>query len=80
MKHFFSRGIVEPEDDMRETNPPANPELAQRFVRHFIQSGFDMKELIRTICRSKTYQLSALPNEHNASDKQKLFTILTLVG
>jgi hypothetical protein len=69
-KHFFSRGIVEPEDDMRETNPPANPELLNALSQHFIQSGFDMKELIRTICRSKTYQLSALPNEHNASDKQ----------
>jgi hypothetical protein len=69
-KHFFSRGIVEPEDDMRETNPPANPELLNALSDHFIKSGFDMKELIRTICRSRTYQLSALPNEHNASDKQ----------
>jgi hypothetical protein len=69
-KHFFSRGIVEPEDDMRETNPPANPELLNALSDHFIKSGFDMKELVRTICRSRTYQLSALPNEHNASDKQ----------
>lgn len=69
-KHFFSRGIVEPEDDMRETNPPANPELLNALSQHFIQSGFDLKELVRTICRSRTYQLSALPNEFNASDKQ----------
>ncbi len=69
-KHFFSRGIVEPEDDMRETNPPANPELLNALSEHFIQSGFDLKELVRTICRSRTYQLSALPNEYNASDKQ----------
>jgi len=69
-KHFFSRGIVEPEDDMRETNPPANPELLNSLSDHFIASGFDMKELIRTICRSRTYQLSALPNDFNANDKQ----------
>jgi len=69
-KHFFSRGIVEPEDDMRETNPPANPELLNALADHFVHSGFDLKELIRTICSSRTYQLSAMPNEHNASDKQ----------
>ncbi len=56
-KHFFSRGIVEPEDDMRETNPPSNPELLDALAKRFIDSGFDVKELIRTICRSKTYQL-----------------------
>lgn len=69
-KHFFNRGIVEPEDDMRETNPPSNPELLDGLAKHFIESGFDMKDLVRTICRSRTYQLSSLPNEYNASDKQ----------
>ena len=69
-KHFFSRGIVEPEDDMRATNPPSNPELLDSLASHFIQSGFDLKDLVRTICRSRTYQLSALPNEFNANDKQ----------
>ncbi len=69
-KHFFNRGIVEPEDDMRATNPPTNPELLDGLAQQFIASGFDMKELIRTICRSKTYQLSSLPNEYNATDKQ----------
>ena len=69
-KHFFSRGIVEPEDDMRATNPPANPELLDGLAQHFIASGYDLKELVRTICRSRTYQLSALPNDYNASDKQ----------
>jgi len=69
-KHFFSRGIVEPEDDMRVTNPPSNPELLNKLAQHFIDSGFDMKELIRTICRSSTYQLSALPNPYNLKDKQ----------
>lgn len=69
-KHFFSRGIVEPEDDMRATNPPSNPELLDALAAHFIQSGFDLKDLVRTICCSRTYQLSALPNEFNGNDKQ----------
>lgn len=69
-KHFFDRGIVEPEDDMRATNPPSNPELLDALSEHFISSGFDMKDLVRTICNSSTYQLSSLPNEYNLSDKQ----------
>ncbi|MCH2200923.1 MAG: DUF1553 domain-containing protein [Fuerstiella sp.] len=69
-KHFFNRGIVEPEDDMRETNPPTNPELLNALATNFVESGYDLKELVRTICNSKTYQLSAIPNEYNGSDKQ----------
>lgn len=69
-KHFFSRGIVEPEDDMRETNPPSNPELLNQLAQHFIDHGFDLKDLVRTICKSSTYQLSSLPNEYNLKDKQ----------
>lgn len=69
-KHFFNRGIVEPEDDMRETNPPSNPELLDGLSERFVSSGFDLKDLVRTICRSKTYQLSSLPNDYNANDKQ----------
>ncbi|MFM1557209.1 MAG: DUF1549 domain-containing protein, partial [Limisphaerales bacterium] len=68
-KHFFSRGLVEPEDDMRETNPAVNPELLQALAQSFIKDSFDMKNLIRTICQSQTYQLSSIPNEFNAKDK-----------
>ena len=68
-KHFFSRGLVEPEDDMRETNPAVNPGLLEALAQDFIKNGFDMKQLIRTICQSKTYQLSSIPNEYNAKDK-----------
>ena len=69
-KHFFDRGIVEPEDDMRETNPPSNPELIKALANYFIESGFDLKQLVRTICKSTTYQLSSLPNDYNLKDKQ----------
>ncbi len=68
-KHFFSRGLVEPEDDMRETNPPTNPELLAALAKHFVENKFDLKELVRTICRSNTYQLSSTPNQYNASDR-----------
>ena len=69
-KHFFNRGLVEPEDDMRETNPPVNPELLSALAANFVESGYDMKKLIRTIVTSTTYQLSAVPNAHNAKDRQ----------
>ena len=69
-KHFFNRGLVDPEDDMRETNPASNPELLDALAQHFIKSGFDMKSLIRSLCNSTAYQLSSEPNEHNRNDKQ----------
>lgn len=69
-KHFFGRALVEPEDDMRVTNPATNPKLLDAVADHFVASGFDLKDLVRTICNSQTYQLSALPNEHNEHDKQ----------
>jgi len=69
-KHFFNRAIVEPEDDMRVTNPPTNPDLLDSLADHFVKSSYDIKDLIRTICNSTTYQLSAIPNDHNAGDRQ----------
>jgi hypothetical protein len=69
-KHFFGRGLVDPEDDMRVTNPATNPELLEALAHHFYASGFDLKELVRTICRSNVYQLSANPNDYNVDDKQ----------
>lgn len=68
--HFFGRGIVDPPDDMRVTNPPSNPELLDVLAQHFVQNKYSLKALIRLICTSRTYQLSAVPNEFNASDKQ----------
>ena len=69
-KHFFKRGLVEPEDDIRDTNPATNPELLDALAKHFIESDFDLKAVIRVITQSQTYQLSAMPNEHNAVDRQ----------
>lgn len=69
-KHFFKRGLIEPEDDIRDTNPPTNPELLAALEKHFIESGFDLKELVRVITTSQAYQLSSTPNEHNLADRQ----------
>ncbi|MCA9143449.1 MAG: DUF1549 domain-containing protein [Planctomycetaceae bacterium] len=69
-KHFFKRGLIEPEDDIRDTNPPTNPELLAALENHFRNSGFDLKELVRVITSSHAYQLSATPNEHNLADRQ----------
>lgn len=69
-KHFLSRGLIEPEDDIRDSNPPSNPELLLALERHFIRTGFDLKDLVRAITRSSAYQLSAIPNAHNSGDRQ----------
>lgn len=68
--HFFGRGIVDPLDDMRVTNPPSNPELLQALADDFIKNGMSLKNLVRTIVNSRAYQLSAIPNEFNKNDKQ----------
>jgi len=69
-KHFFRRGLIEPEDDIRDTNPATNPELLDALAQHFIESGFDLKAAVRVITQSQTYQLSAMPNKHNIVDRQ----------
>jgi len=69
-KHFFKRGLVEPEDDIRDTNPATNPALLDALAKHFIESGFDLMAVVRVITQSQVYQLSAMPNEHNAVDGQ----------
>ena len=68
--HFFGRGIVDPLDDMRVTNPPSNPDLLDALAKDFIDHKFSLKALIRTICTSRTYQLASEPNAFNATDKQ----------
>lgn len=69
-KHFFGRGLVDPEDDMRVTNPATNPALLESLAQDFIKHDFDLKHLVRTICNSQVYQLSAEPNAWNQNDKQ----------
>jgi len=68
--HFFGRGIVDPLDDMRITNPPSNPELLAALAQNLIDNKYSLKALIKTICKSRTYQLASTPNEFNKHDKQ----------
>ncbi len=68
--HFFGRGIVDPLDDMRITNPPSNPELLDALAKDLTDHNYSLKSLIRTICKSRTYQLSSAPNDFNKLDKQ----------
>ena len=68
--HFFDRGLAEPIDDMRDTNPASNPELMQGISQYFIDSGYDLKKLVRLICTSRTYGLSSEPNKFNQNDNQ----------
>jgi hypothetical protein len=67
--HLLGRGLVEPIDDFRVTNPPSNPALLDALARDYAESGFDLRRLVRTIMNSRTYQLSSLPNESNADDE-----------
>jgi hypothetical protein len=67
-KHFMASGLVEPEDDMRVTNPPTNRQLMDALGEEFIASGYDIKHLIRTICLSSTYRLKSDANEANLND------------
>jgi len=59
--HLFGRGIVEPVDDFRDTNPPSNPELLDQLAAEFVHSGYRIKPVLRLILNSSTYQLDARP-------------------
>jgi hypothetical protein len=68
--HFLGRGLVDPVDDMRVTNPPTNPELLEALAQDFVAHRFDLTHLVRVICGSKTYQLSSVANPLNRDDMQ----------
>src|SRR5262249_57556234 len=67
--HLLGRGVVEPNDDFRASNPPANGPLLEALVRDFVGHGFNVRELVRTIMASQVYQLSAVPNDTNRDDE-----------
>lgn len=66
--HFFGRGIVDPVDDVRISNPASNPELLAELGKRFTEYNYDFKKLVRDICTSRTYQLSTVTNATNESD------------
>jgi hypothetical protein len=70
---LMGRGIVDPIDDFRDSNPPSNPELLEALTESFVRSGFDRKQLIRKILNSRTYQLSSRTVDQNRDD-DRLFS------
>jgi hypothetical protein len=68
--HLLGRGLVEPVDDMRATNPPSNPELLDALADELVRQRFDFRGLVRTICASRVYQHSTRPNPTNERDEQ----------
>lgn len=68
--HFMGRGLVEPVDDMRVTNPPSNPELLDALAKELVKSKYDLRAMIKLIAASRTYQLSVEPNETNMVDER----------
>jgi hypothetical protein len=67
--HLFGRGLVDPVDDFRASNPPAHPELLDALSGDFARNGYDLRRLIRTITASRVYQLNSAPNDTNAGDE-----------
>ncbi len=75
--HLFGRGIVDPVDDFRDTNPPSNPELLDALATEFTNSGYRLKPVLRMILNSSTYQLSSKPVQAQsklAADPAPYFT------
>ena len=68
--HLMGKGIVDPVDDFRDSNPSANDDLLDALAKDFVAKKFDAKHLIRTIMNSRTYQLSAQTNEFNKDDNK----------
>jgi len=68
--YLLGMGLIEPVDDIRAGNPPTNPELLDKLTREFIASNFDVRKLMSTICKSRTYQLSVAANRWNEGDTQ----------
>lgn len=68
ISYLLGRGLVEPVDDLRATNPPTNPAIMQALSEEFVKQGFDLKKLIRMIMVSRLYQLDSQPTPQNVAD------------
>ena len=69
--HFLGRGVVEPIDDMRVSNPPSNAPLLDGLAHRLVELRFDLRSFVRDICNSRVYQLSAQPTASNAKDTRQ---------
>jgi hypothetical protein len=71
--YYMGRGLIEPLDDLRATNPPTNAELLDALARDFARHRFDLKHLLRTIMNSRAYQLSSAIVPGNAADAANVY-------
>ncbi|MGV3771649.1 MAG: DUF1549 and DUF1553 domain-containing protein [Verrucomicrobiales bacterium] len=69
--NYFGRGIVDPVDDFRSSNLPVNEPLLAWLAKDFVEHGYDLKHLMRTIMESAVYQQSSIPNETNLGDNKQ---------
>src|SRR5207244_7694173 len=69
-KHYLGRGLVEPEDDLRSTNPATNEPLLNYLAQTLVKEKYDLKAVTRLILSSRTYQLASVPNQTNRDDEQ----------
>jgi len=67
--YLLGVGLIEPVDDIRAGNPPTNPQLLDALTEDFIKGGFDTQKLVKTICKSRTYQLALATNKWNKDDE-----------
>ena len=67
--YFLGKGIIDPVDDIRASNPPSNPALLDALTKDFVTHQFDLRHLMRTIVTSRTYQASIVTNEWNVNDR-----------
>ena len=69
-EHFMGRGIVDPADDVRVTNPPSHPELLEQLAAKLVEYKYDLRGIIRDICNSHTYQMSTQPRDPAITDER----------
>lgn len=68
--YLMGTALVEPIDDLRETNPPSNPQLLDALAKDFVESGYDLRQLMRSIMTSRVFQLSSTATDQNGADKK----------
>src|SRR5205085_8456105 len=68
--HLFGKGIIDPVDDIRSSNPPVNEPLLDALAKDFLDHNFDVRHILRTMLNSRAYQLSARVTPSNSSDRQ----------
>jgi hypothetical protein len=73
-RHLMGRGLVDPNDDFRDTNPATNPELLDWLTNDFIAGGFRLKRMVKTILMSRTYQLAAIARDSGTQNDERHYS------